>query len=465
MNTEIMELYKRHKVNPLGGCLPMVLQIPVFFGLYQAAREHHPAAPRAVRPVDPRPVGARAAGLLGYGIPVLTLLLGASMFLQQKMSPPAGDPTQQKIMMFMPIVFTFMFIGFPAGLTLYWLTNNVLTIAQQYFMHPRRPVRRPPRDVFACTHADAGDHALAECWNAMLPAHVPCALLRAAGLGPILGATGRARRRSASARALVVPRSCRRYVEDTIAALATAAGSRRDRGRPDERPRRGRDRAAGSCSRATAADDAAAAAARTTPGSRCCVIRCRGRAVDQVLALPMLAPRSFTGEDVVEIHCHGGTPHRRAGARAAARGGGARGASGRVHRAGLPERQARPLPGGGRRRPDEASSEAGGSAARQQLEGRLSQEILAVRDLRSSTLRALARRTSTSPRTIYRPNRARRSSRPRCRRRRRDSPRLVGDVRARPPRARGCARRAGRPKPNVGKSSLLNALLGRERAS
>jgi YidC/Oxa1 family membrane protein insertase len=72
--------------------------------------------------------------LLGYGIPVLTLLLGATMFLQQKMSPPAGDPTQQRVMMFMPIVFTFMFIGFPAGLTIYWLTNNVLTIAQQWFM-------------------------------------------------------------------------------------------------------------------------------------------------------------------------------------------------------------------------------------------------------------------------------------------------------------------------------------------
>jgi YidC/Oxa1 family membrane protein insertase len=142
MNTEIMELYKRHKVNPLGGCLPMVLQIPVFFGLYQLlantiALRHAPfflwihdlSAPERL-------------DVMGYGIPVLTLLLGASMFLQQRMSPPAGDPTQQKIMMFMPLIFTFMFIGFPAGLTLYWLTNNVLTIAQQYFVlrsSPRVP--------------------------------------------------------------------------------------------------------------------------------------------------------------------------------------------------------------------------------------------------------------------------------------------------------------------------------------
>jgi YidC/Oxa1 family membrane protein insertase len=134
LNTEMMELYRRHKVNPLGGCLPMVLQIPVFIGLYQALLNtielrhapfvlwiHDLAAPERLM-------------LLGYGIPVLTLLLGATMFLQQKMSPPAGDPTQQRVMMFMPIVFTFMFIGFPAGLTIYWLTNNVLTIAQQWFM-------------------------------------------------------------------------------------------------------------------------------------------------------------------------------------------------------------------------------------------------------------------------------------------------------------------------------------------
>lgn len=134
LNTEMMELYRRHKVNPLGGCLPMLLQIPVFIGLYNALLysielRHAPfvlwihdlAAPERLQ-------------VLGYGIPVLTLLLGASMFVQQKMAPPAGDPTQQRIMMFMPLVFTFMFIGFPAGLTIYWLTNNVLTIAQQYFM-------------------------------------------------------------------------------------------------------------------------------------------------------------------------------------------------------------------------------------------------------------------------------------------------------------------------------------------
>jgi YidC/Oxa1 family membrane protein insertase len=67
-----------------------------------------------------------------YGIPVLTLLMGASMLIQQKMTPTPGDPTQAKIMMFLPIIFTVMFINFPSGLVLYWLTNNLLSIGQQY---------------------------------------------------------------------------------------------------------------------------------------------------------------------------------------------------------------------------------------------------------------------------------------------------------------------------------------------
>lgn len=143
MNTEIMELYKRHKVNPLGGCLPMVLQIPVFFGLYQllASTIQLRHAPFLLWINDLS--APERFDVMGYGIPVLTLLLGATMFLQQRMSPPAGDPAQQRIMMFMPLLFTFMFIGFPAGLTLYWLTNNVLTIAQQYFVLRAAPASSP----------------------------------------------------------------------------------------------------------------------------------------------------------------------------------------------------------------------------------------------------------------------------------------------------------------------------------
>jgi YidC/Oxa1 family membrane protein insertase len=143
MNEEMMGLYKTYKVNPMGGCLPMVVQIPVFFALYRMLYEaielrHAPffwwindlSAPDrlfrfdfAVPFMEPP-----------YGIPVLTIIMGATMFFQQKMSPPMGDPTQAKMMMMMPIVFTFIFINFSSGLVLYWLVNNVLSMAQQYYI-------------------------------------------------------------------------------------------------------------------------------------------------------------------------------------------------------------------------------------------------------------------------------------------------------------------------------------------
>lgn len=143
MNQEIMNLYKAFKVNPLSGCLPMVMQIPVFFAfykmLYQAIelRQAHfflwindLAAPDRLFHFDfSIPLMAPP-----YGIPVLTVIMGASMFLQQKMSPPPGDPTQAKMMMFMPIFFTFIFINFPSGLVLYWLVNNILSMVQQYYI-------------------------------------------------------------------------------------------------------------------------------------------------------------------------------------------------------------------------------------------------------------------------------------------------------------------------------------------
>lgn len=141
MQREMMALYKTYKVNPMGGCLPMLIQIPVFFALYRILGSsielrHEPfmlwindlSAPDRLfnfpfnipYMVDPD------------GIPVLTLLMGASMFLQQKMSPPPGDPAQAKMMMFLPIVFTLMFINFQSGLVLYWLVNNLIGIGQQY---------------------------------------------------------------------------------------------------------------------------------------------------------------------------------------------------------------------------------------------------------------------------------------------------------------------------------------------
>jgi YidC/Oxa1 family membrane protein insertase len=141
MNKQLMGLYKTYKINPMGGCLPMVVQIPVFFAFYRILPNsielrHAPfvlwindlSAPERLFSF-PFTIPLMAPP---YGIPILTLLMGASMFLQQKMTPMTGDPAQAKMMMLLPIVFTFLFINFPSGLVLYWLVNNILSIAQQY---------------------------------------------------------------------------------------------------------------------------------------------------------------------------------------------------------------------------------------------------------------------------------------------------------------------------------------------
>lgn len=140
---EMIKLYQTYKVNPVGGCLPMLVQIPVFFALYkvllQTIELRH--APFMLWITDLSAPDRLFIGVdipfLG-GIPVLTLLMGASMFLQQKMTPAAGDPVQQKVMMFLPVIFTFMFLNFASGLVLYWFVNNLLSIGQQYLIN-RQP--------------------------------------------------------------------------------------------------------------------------------------------------------------------------------------------------------------------------------------------------------------------------------------------------------------------------------------
>lgn len=140
MNKEMMALYKTYKVNPVGGCLPMVIQIPFFFALYRVLMSaielrHAPfllwindlSAP------DRLMIGFNIPWL--HGIPVLTLLMGVSMYLQQKMTPTTADPTQAKIMQFLPVIFTFMFINFASGLVLYWFVNNLLAILQQHLIN------------------------------------------------------------------------------------------------------------------------------------------------------------------------------------------------------------------------------------------------------------------------------------------------------------------------------------------
>jgi len=136
MQQETMALYRAHKVNPLGGCLPMVVQVPIFYALYDALSVS----------VDLQNAPFLCLGKL-FGSElwicdlakpdptyVLPLLMGASMFIQQKMTPVMGDPRQAKMMLFMPVLFTFMFLNLPSGLVLYWTVSNVLQIAQQKYM-------------------------------------------------------------------------------------------------------------------------------------------------------------------------------------------------------------------------------------------------------------------------------------------------------------------------------------------
>ncbi|MCC2525422.1 membrane protein insertase YidC [Vibrio coralliilyticus] len=129
MSQEMMELYKKEKVNPLGGCLPLLLQMPIFIALYWALMES---------------VELRHSPFFGWITDlsaqdpyyILPLLMGASMFLIQKMSPTTvTDPMQQKIMTFMPVLFTGFFLFFPSGLVLYWLVSNIVTLIQQTLIY------------------------------------------------------------------------------------------------------------------------------------------------------------------------------------------------------------------------------------------------------------------------------------------------------------------------------------------
>ena len=129
-NEEVMALYKKHGVNPMGGCLPMLLQMPFFFAFYK---------------VFTVSVEMRGAPWLWvtdlsqpehWQIKILPLVMIASQFIMQKMTPQAGgDPSQQKMMMFMPLVFGFMFYNFPSGLVLYYLTSNLVSMGQQWFFN------------------------------------------------------------------------------------------------------------------------------------------------------------------------------------------------------------------------------------------------------------------------------------------------------------------------------------------
>jgi len=147
---ETMELYRKHGVNPVGGCLPMLPQIPIFYALYLAVANSAELQNAPFLCFDfLRPV-ARAFRAMGASwvdslwicnladidpLYILPLVMGVTMFVQQKMTPVSGDPAQAKVMLIMPVFFTIMFLNLPSGLVLYWTVSNVLQIAQQWWMN------------------------------------------------------------------------------------------------------------------------------------------------------------------------------------------------------------------------------------------------------------------------------------------------------------------------------------------
>lgn len=146
MNKEVMGLYKTYKVNPASGCLPMIVQMPIFFALYRMLYQaielrHAPffgwisdlSAPDRLFEFSFSIPMMQAP----HGLPVLTLVMGASFLLQQKMTPATGDPMQAKMMMMMPIFMTVLFINFPSGLVLYMFVNNIISMGQQYYIQKK----------------------------------------------------------------------------------------------------------------------------------------------------------------------------------------------------------------------------------------------------------------------------------------------------------------------------------------
>ena len=149
MQQELMALYKREGANPVAGCLPILVQIPIFFSLYKVLfvtiEMYHAPFYGWIHDLSaPDPLGILTVfGLISWDVPgflsiinigILPILMGLTMWLQQKLNPAPADPTQAKIFALLPFVFTFVLAGFAAGLVLYWSVNNILSIAQQWFI-------------------------------------------------------------------------------------------------------------------------------------------------------------------------------------------------------------------------------------------------------------------------------------------------------------------------------------------
>jgi YidC/Oxa1 family membrane protein insertase len=146
MQAEMMALYKSEKINPASGCLPILIQIPVFFALYKVLfvtieMRHAPFFGwiRDLSDMDPTNLFT-LFGLIPWDaplflhLPIWAILMGITMYAQQKLNPQPPDPIQAKIFAWLPVIFTFMLASFPAGLIIYWAWNNTLSVGQQYYI-------------------------------------------------------------------------------------------------------------------------------------------------------------------------------------------------------------------------------------------------------------------------------------------------------------------------------------------
>ncbi|MDR3257057.1 MAG: membrane protein insertase YidC [Endomicrobium sp.] len=142
LQAEMLNIYRSQKVNPLGGCLPMLLQLPIFWAFFTMLRNAYELRNEEwILWVKDLSASDQFMHLGSFNLNLLPLIMGIGMFLQQKMTAVTSDPTQRRIMYIMPIVFTFMFWSFPSGLVLYWLTNSVISMIEQYFIIRKDAVR------------------------------------------------------------------------------------------------------------------------------------------------------------------------------------------------------------------------------------------------------------------------------------------------------------------------------------
>ena len=144
MNQEVMKIYQEHGINPLGGCLPMVIQLPFLYGFYNvltsAIEMRHAPWIGWIKDLS----APDKFHMFGFPLPILPTVMIITMFIMQKMTPMAtADPAQQRMMMIMPLVFGIMFYSFASGLVLFWLTGNLVGIAQQAFINKVMPTAEP----------------------------------------------------------------------------------------------------------------------------------------------------------------------------------------------------------------------------------------------------------------------------------------------------------------------------------